>query len=179
MYCMLLFLLFKQKTAYEMRISDWSSDVCSADLHGLGHGFLDQDVAAWRHVIDTNITGTLLLLQPVLKQMVARGRGKVLITGSIAGHLAGSFQAVYNGSKAFIDSFAAAIGNELKDSGVTITCLKPGPTDTRLFARAAMLDTKVGQAAKDDPAHVAATGGRRMKDGGHSVGHGHKKKGRR
>src|SRR3546814_4417924 len=83
-----------------MRISDWSSDVCSSDL-GLGHGFLDQDVAAWRHVIDTNITGTLLLLQPVLKQMVARGRGKVLITGSIAGHLAGSFQAVYNGSKAF------------------------------------------------------------------------------
>src|SRR3546814_17827600 len=97
--------------------------------------------------------------------MVARGRGKVLITGSIAGHLAGSFQAVYNGSKAFIDSFAAAIGNELKDSGVTITCLKPGPTDTRFFARADMLDTKVGQAAKDDPADVAATGWKAMKDG--------------
>ncbi len=101
--------------------------------HGLGRGFLDQDAEQWRHVIDTNITGTLLLLQPVLKQMVARGEGRVLITGSIAGHLAGSFQAVYNGTKAFIDSFAAAIGNELQDTGVTITCLKPGATDTNFF----------------------------------------------
>lgn len=144
--------------------------------HGLGHGFLDQDVAAWRHVIDTNITGTLLLLQPVLKQMVARGEGRVLITGSIAGHLAGSFQAVYNGTKAFVDSFAAAIGNELKDSGVTITCLKPGATDTRFFARADMLDTKVGQAKKDDPAAVAVTGWEAMKDGEHAVVHGLKNK---
>lgn len=144
--------------------------------HGLGHGFLDQDVAEWRHVIDTNITGTLLLLQPVLRQMVARGDGRVLVTGSIAGHLAGSFQAVYNGSKAFVDSFAAAIGNELKDSGVTITCLKPGPTDTNFFMRADMLDTKVGQGAKDDPADVAKIGWDAMKDGEHSVVHGIKNK---
>jgi short-subunit dehydrogenase len=132
--------------------------------HGLGHGFLDQPVAEWRHVIDTNITGTLLLLQPVLKAMVARGEGKVLITGSIAGHLAGSFQAVYNGTKAFVDSFAAAIGNELKDSGVTITCLKPGATDTRFFERAGMLDTKVGSQEKDDPAGVARIGFDAMMD---------------
>ena len=144
--------------------------------HRLGRAFLDQDVAAWRHVIDTNITGTLLLLQAVLKRMVARGEGKVLITGSIAGHVAGSFQAVYNGSKAFVDSFAAAIGNELKDSGVTITCLKPGPTDTRFFERAGMLDTKVGQAPKDDPADVAVTGWQAMKEGEHSVVHGLKNK---
>jgi short-subunit dehydrogenase len=144
--------------------------------HGLGHGFLDQDVAEWRHVIDTNITGTLLLLQPVLKQMVARGEGMVLITGSIAGHLAGSFQAVYNGTKAFVDSFAAAIGNELKDSGVSITCLKPGATETNFFARAGMLDTKVGQAKKDDPADVAVTGWEAMKNGEHSVVHGLKNK---
>ncbi len=144
--------------------------------HGLGRAFLDQDVAQWRHVIDTNITGTLLLLQPVLKAMVARGEGRVLITGSIAGHLAGSFQAVYNGTKAFIDSFAAAIGNELKDSGVTITCLKPGATDTNFFARADMLDTKVGQSKKDDPADVAKTGWDAMKQGEHSVVHGLKNK---
>lgn len=144
--------------------------------HGLGHGFLDQDVAAWRHVIDTNITGTLLLLQPVLRKMVARGEGRALITGSIAGHLAGSFQAVYNGTKAFVDSFAAAIGNELKDSGVTITCLKPGATDTRFFERAGMLDTKVGQAKKDDPAAVAKTGWDAMKAGEHSVVYGLKNK---
>ncbi|MDZ4367989.1 MAG: SDR family NAD(P)-dependent oxidoreductase [Afipia sp.] len=144
--------------------------------HGLGRGFLDQDAEQWRHVIDTNITGTLLLLQPVLKQMVARGEGRVLITGSIAGHLAGSFQAVYNGTKAFIDSFAAAIGNELQDTGVTITCLKPGATDTNFFARAGMLDTKVGQAKKDDPADVAVTGWEAMKAGEHAVVHGLKNK---
>ncbi|MBA4750975.1 MAG: SDR family NAD(P)-dependent oxidoreductase [Sphingopyxis sp.] len=140
--------------------------------HGLGRGFLEQDMVEWRHVVDTNVTGTLLLLQPVLKQMVARGEGRVLITGSIAGHIAGSFQAVYNGTKAFIDSFAAAIRDELQDSGVTITCLKPGPTDTRFFERAGMLDTKVGQAGKDDPAAVARTGWRAMLEGEGAIVHG-------
>ena len=144
--------------------------------HGLGHGFLDQPVDEWRHVIDTNITGTLLLLQPVLKRMVERGEGKVLITGSIAGHIAGSFQAVYNGSKAFVDSFAAAIGNELKDTPITITCLKPGATETEFFHRAGLDDTKVGQAEKDDPADVAKTGWEAMKDGKNSVVHGMKNK---
>ena len=70
----------------------------------------------------------------------------------------GTFQAVYNGTKAFIDSFSLALRNELKDSGVTVTCLMPGPTDTEFFARADMLDTKVGQQKKDDPAEVAKTG---------------------
>lgn len=140
--------------------------------HGLGHGFLDQDVSDWRHVIDTNITGTLLLLQPILKKMVARGEGKVLITGSIAGHIAGSFQAVYNGSKAFVDSFAAAIGNELKDTGVTVTCLKPGATETEFFHRAEMDDTKVGSAKKDPPEDVARTGWDAMLKGEHAVVHG-------
>src|SRR6478609_8060409 len=96
--------------------------------HGLGRAFLEQDPTEWRHVIETNIIGTLLLIQPVAKQMVARNAGRILITGSIAGHIAGSFQAVYNGSKAFIDSFSDALGNELKDTAVTVTCLKPGPT---------------------------------------------------
>jgi short-subunit dehydrogenase len=144
--------------------------------HGLGHAWLDQPVNEWRHVIDTNITGTLLLIQPVLKRMVERGEGKVLITGSIAGHMAGSFQAVYNGSKAFVDSFAAAIGNEIKDSGVTVTCLKPGATETEFFHRANLDDTKVGQAKKDDPADVARAGWEAMKDGDHAVIYGIKNK---
>ena len=128
------------------RLGSRQIDVLVANAgHGLGHGFLDQSPQEWRHVIDTNITGTLLLIQPVLKKMVARGEGKVLITGSIAGHIAGSFQAVYNGTKAFVDSFAAAIGNELKDTGVTVTCLKPGATETNFFHRAGMDDTSVGQ----------------------------------
>jgi short-subunit dehydrogenase len=144
--------------------------------HGLGHAFLDQTVEDWKHVIETNITGTLLLIQPIVKQMVARNEGKVLITGSIAGHIAGSFQAVYNGSKAFVDSFAAALENELKDTNVTVTCLKPGATETEFFHRAGLDDTKVGQSKKDDPADVAKTGWEAMKDGAHSVVHGMKNK---
>ena len=140
--------------------------------HGLGHAFLAQKPGDWMHVIDTNITGTLLLVQPVLRRMVERGEGKILVVGSIAGHLAGSFQAVYNGTKAFIDSFAAAIRNEVKDSGVTVTCLKPGATETEFFKRAGMEDTKVGQAKKDDPADVAKTGWDAMNKGEATVVHG-------
>jgi short-subunit dehydrogenase len=125
----------------------------------LGHPFLEQDVADWRRVIDTNITGTLYLLQKVLAPMVARDDGRVLITGSFAGFIPGTFQAVYNGSKAFIDSFADAIRNEIKDSkGVTVTTLMPGPTETEFFDRADLMDTSVGQQDKDDPAKVARDG---------------------
>jgi short-subunit dehydrogenase len=144
--------------------------------HGLGHGFLDQDPTEWRHVIDTNVTGTVYLLQKVLKQMVARNEGRVLITGSIAGHMAGAFQAVYNGTKAFIDSFSDALVNELKDTDVTITCLKPGATETEFFHRAGMDDTKVGQAKKDDAGEVAKTGYHALMNGERSVIYGLKNK---
>ena len=144
--------------------------------HGLGHGFLDQGTDEWMHVLNTNITGTLLLIQPIVRKMVERGEGKVLITGSVAGHLAGSFQAVYNGSKAFVDSFAAALNEEIKDSGVTVTCLKPGATETEFFHRAELDDTKVGQATKDDPADVAKAGWEAMKDGDPAVIYGMKNK---
>jgi short-subunit dehydrogenase len=158
-------------------IGDRPVDVLVANAgHGLGHAFLDQPTEEWMHVVNTNITGTLLLIQPILRKMVQRGEGRVLITGSIAGHMAGSFQAVYNGSKAFIDSFAAAIGNEIKDSGVTVTCLKPGATETNFFHRAHLDDTKVGQAEKDDPADVAKTGWEAMKNGEAAVIHGLKNK---
>jgi short-subunit dehydrogenase len=127
--------------------------------HGLGKGFLDQDFRDVQHVINTNITGTIDLIQRVARDMRARGTGRILITGSIAGFMPGTFQAVYNGTKAFLDSFAFALGNELKDSGVTVTCLMPGVTDTEFFARADLLDTKVGtQEHKADPADVAKTG---------------------
>jgi short-subunit dehydrogenase len=134
--------------------------LCANAGRGLGHGFLDQEVADWRRVIDTNITGTIYLIQKVLKDMVARDDGKVLITGSIAGFIPGSFQAVYNGSKAFVDSFADAIRNEIKESkGVTVTTLMPGPVETEFFARGNMLDTGVGASeTKSDPADVARDG---------------------
>ena len=134
--------------------------LCANAGRGLGHAFLDQEVSDWRRVIDTNITGTLYLLQHVLKARVARDDGKVLITGSIAGFIPGSFQAVYNGSKAFVDSFADAIRNEIKGSkGVTITTLMPGPVETEFFDRAGMLDTSVGSSdTKSHPADVARDG---------------------
>ena len=125
---------------------------------GLGRAFLDQDAADWRKVVDTNITGTLLLVQKVAKDMQGAGEGKILITGSIAGFMPGTYQAVYNGSKAFLDSFSFALRHELKASGVTVTCLMPGATETDFFETADMMDTKVGTAKKDDPAMVAEKG---------------------
>ncbi len=125
-----------------------------------GGAFLDIDFADVRHSIDTNITGTTYLLQTVMKQMVARKAGKILVTGSIAGHIPGPFNAVYNATKAFVDNFTDALREELKDyEGVTLTTLKPGATDTEFFARADMLDTSVGQDDKKaDPAKVAKDG---------------------
>lgn len=140
--------------------------------HGLGHAFLDQPIQDWRHVIDTNVTGTLYLVQRVAAGMVERGQGKILFTGSIAGLMPGSFQAVYNGTKAFIDSFAWALRNELKDTGVSVTNLLPGATDTAFFERAGMEDTKVAQGKKDDPADVAKTGYQAMVRGEGDVVHG-------
>lgn len=146
--------------------------VCANAGTGTGGAFLDQEVARWRHSIDTNVTGTVYLLQKVLRDMVARGDGKILVTGSIAGYIPGSFNAIYNATKAFIDNFTEALRNEIKDvEGVTLTTLMPGPTDTEFFARADMLDTSVGQDEhKADPAKVAKDGLDALFDGkGHIV----------
>src|SRR3954464_14030834 len=126
--------------------------------HGLGHAFLEQDFEEARHVIDTNVTGTVYLVHKIGRDMRTRGRGRILFTGSIAGFMPGTYQAVYNATKAFIDSFSFALRAELKDSGVTVTCLMPGATETEFFERADMMDTKVGQSKKDDAADVAKVG---------------------
>ena len=143
---------------------------------GLGHGFLDQDFARARHVVDTNVTGTIYLIHRIGNDMRARNEGRILITGSIAGFIPGAFQAVYNGTKAFLDSFAFALRNEMKDTKVTVSCLMPGPTDTEFFRRADMLDTSVGQAKKDDAAMVARTGFDAMMSGDGDVVSGWKNK---
>ncbi len=143
---------------------------------GLGHGFLDQDWNEARLVIDTNVVGTVYLIQKVGRDMRSRGEGKILITGSIAGLMPGSFQAVYNGSKAFLDSFSYALRNELKDSGVTVSVLMPGATETAFFERADMMDTAVGTAKKDDPADVAKVGFEAMMAGDADVVAGFKNK---
>ncbi len=143
---------------------------------GLGGDFLDQDFSEARHVIDTNITGTLYLIHKVARDMRSRGEGRILITGSIAGFTPGSYQAVYNGSKAFLDSFSFALRTELEDAGVSVTCLMPGATETEFFARADMLDTEIGTSQKDDPAEVARVGFEAMMRGDGDIVSGWKNK---
>ncbi len=109
-------------------------------------------------LIDLNVRSTVHLAKHVVRDMVDRDRGRILFTSSIASTMPGAYQAVYNASKSFVQSFALALRNELKDTDVTITSLMPGPTDTEFFERADMLDTKVGTDDKDDPADVARDG---------------------
>ncbi|MBX5001066.1 SDR family NAD(P)-dependent oxidoreductase [Rhizobium lentis] len=143
---------------------------------GLGDGFLDQDIGEAQRVVDTNISGTIALVHEIGNRMRMRGEGRILFTGSIAGFMPGTFQAVYNGTKAFINSFSFALREELKDTGITVTCLMPGATDTDFFERADMLDTSVGQGKKDDPAFVARIGYDAMMNGEGDVVSGWKNK---
>jgi short-subunit dehydrogenase len=121
------------------------------------------------NVIDVNVTSTVHLAKRALPGMVARGRGRVLITSSIAAMMPGTYQAVYNASKSFVQSFAEAVRVELKDTGVTVTSLMPGPTETNFFHRADMDDTRVGASDKDDPALVAEQAIRALLDGQEKV----------
>lgn len=145
--------------------------LCANAGHGQGGAFLDQSTQQWRHVVDTNITGTVYLLQQVLKTMVSRREGKVLVTGSIAGYIPGPFNAIYNATKAFVDNFTEALRNELKDEkGITLTTLMPGVTDTEFFERADMGNTSVGESKKADAGKVARDGWDAMMTGtGHIV----------
>jgi uncharacterized protein len=126
---------------------------------GARGAFLDQPWDETRGVIELNVRGTLMLLHVAGQKMRARGKGRILVTGSIAGYMPGSFNAVYNASKAFLDNFSFALADELEDSGVTVTCLMPGPTDTAFFERAGIEDTKLGSTEqKSDPVEVARRG---------------------
>jgi short-subunit dehydrogenase len=126
---------------------------------GVGGDFArDTDLQDELRVINLNVVSTVHLAKRAIPDMVARGQGRVLFTSSIAALMPGAFQAVYNASKAFVQSFAEAIRNELKDTGVSVTALMPGPTDTNFFHRAGMDDTRVGASDKDNPADVARQG---------------------
>jgi uncharacterized protein len=127
---------------------------------GVGYGgpFVENPLERELEIIDLNVTSTVVLTKLLLRDMVARNEGRLLITSSIASTMPGSFQAVYNASKSFLQSFAEALVEELRDSAVTVTSLMPGPTDTEFFDRAEMGDTRVGAGKKDDPAQVAKQG---------------------
>ena len=102
--------------------------------------------------------------------MRRRNAGRILITGSIAGFTPGTFQAVYNASKAFLDSFSFALREELRDTRVTVTCLMPGATETKFFERADMMDTNVGTTKKDNPAVDSAESGNSLLRAGRNLG---------
>lgn len=127
---------------------------------GVGRGdmFLKTELEDDLSVIDLNVRSTAHLAKLVLRDMANRGEGKVLFTSSVASMMPGSYQTVYNASKSFVQSFAEALQDELRDSGITITSLMPGPVDTNFFHRAKMDETPVGKMSKDDPADVARQG---------------------
>lgn len=110
-------------------------------------------------LVDLNVRSTVHLAHLVLHDMAARGEGRLLVTSSIAAVAPGPYHATYAASKAFVHSFAEGIRHELKGTGVTVTSLMPGPTDTEFFSRADMEDTKIGQMdSKGDPREVAREG---------------------
>lgn len=134
--------------------------------HGLGDAFLDQEWKDIAHVIHTNVTGTTWLIHQIGQSMRGRNSGRILVTGSIAGHIPGSFQLVYNSTKSYVDYFCFGLRNELKDTDVVVTCLMPGVTDTEFFDRADMENTGVGESdSKADPAKVAKDGYDALLDG--------------
>ncbi|EME60853.1 SDR family NAD(P)-dependent oxidoreductase [Amycolatopsis decaplanina] len=125
---------------------------------GVGGAVLDSALRDQLRVVNLNITSAVHLTHRLTKPMAERKAGRVLFTSSIAATAPGPYHAVYAASKAFLQSFSEGLRTELKDSGVTVTALLPGPTDTEFFDRAGMRDTKIGSGPKDDPADVAREG---------------------
>ena len=137
----------------------WPVDALALNA-GIGNGgaFTDIPLADEQRLIGVNIGATVHLAKRLIPDMVRRGAGRVLFTSSIASQMPGPYYATYAASKAFIQSFAHALRYELKDTGVTVTALLPGPTDTEFFDRAGMEGTPVDSSSKDDPADVAKDG---------------------
>lgn len=134
---------------------------------GFGNGgrFVDIELADEMRLLQLNVVSTVHLAKRLLPAMVGRGAGRLLFTASVASTMPGPFYATYAASKSFVLSFAEALRYEVKDSGVTVTALMPGPTDTEFFDRAGMEDTPAGQGPKADPAKVAHQGFTALMDG--------------
>src|SRR3954452_4804591 len=125
---------------------------------GVGGRFHETPLEDHLNLISLNITGAVHLAGLLLPEMVQRRHGRILFTSSIAAAMPGPYESTYAASKAFLYSFSLALRNELKDDGVTVTALMPGPTETNFFERADLTDSMVGRAKKDDPAEVARDG---------------------
>ncbi|WP_199424157.1 SDR family NAD(P)-dependent oxidoreductase [Actinotalea solisilvae] len=125
---------------------------------GLGGPFLEADLADHEHLVELDVLAVVRLAHRLLPAMVARGAGRVLVTSSVAATMPGPWYATYAASKTFVQSFTEALRHELRGSGVTLTALQPGPTDTAFFERADMTSTLAARGPKSDPADVARAG---------------------
>jgi short-subunit dehydrogenase len=125
---------------------------------GVSGRFLETDLAAEMNMIRLNVLSTVHVAKPIVKQMAARGAGRILFTSSIAGAMPTPYEAVYGATKSFVRSFSQSLREELKDTGITVTALMPGATETNFFHRAGADDTKLGASEKDDAAEVAKEG---------------------
>ena len=106
--------------------------------HGL---FADSDPVAELQMIQVNIVALVHLTRLLLPGMIANQRGRIMNVASTAAFQPGPFMAGYYASKAFVLSFSEAIASELQGSGVTVTALCPGPTDTGFQKRAGVEDS--------------------------------------
>jgi short-subunit dehydrogenase len=150
------------KLVYDI-VSDGGARVPAAIAFNVGIGragrFIDGDIQADLDIVDVNVRSTVHLAKLVLRDMARRNKGRALFTSSIVAMMPGSYQTMYNASKAFIQSFAEALHDEFRGTGLSVTALMPGPTDTAFFRRAAMEDTLLARLPfKDDPAKTARQG---------------------
>jgi len=163
--------LFKKKAAAELynevKEKGITIDILVNDAGQGQYGqFVDNDLERELDIIQLNVCSVVSLTKFYLKEMVARGNGKILNVTSVAGKIPGPLQAVYHGTKAFAHSFTEAIREEVKDTGVTITSLLPGATKTDFFNKADMLNAKnVVEGKLADPADVAADGYKALMNG--------------
>jgi short-subunit dehydrogenase len=122
--------------------------------------FSDTEIDRELDIIDLNVSSLVILTKLFLKEMLGRRSGRILNVASVASKSPGPWQSVYHGTKAFVLSFTEAIREELIDTGITVTALMPGVTDTDFFNKADMLESKAVQdkSAMADPAEVAKDG---------------------
>lgn len=132
---------------------------------GVSGAFVETDLHEELNMVALNVTSTLHLAKHVVKNMVARGSGRILFTASIAATMPTPYETVYGATKAFVRSLSQGLRQELKETGVTVTALMPGATETEFFDRAGAQDTKLGTSEKDDPAEVAKQGFEALMDG--------------
>jgi short-subunit dehydrogenase len=155
-------------------VSDGGARVPAAIALNAGIGragrFIDGDLQADLDIVDVNVRSTVYLAKLVLSDMAKHDNGRVLFTSSIVSMMPGSYQTMYNASKSFIQSFAEGLHDEFRGTGVSVTALMPGPTDTAFFRRAGMEDTPLARLPfKDDPAKTARQGYQAMMRGEQKV----------